>query len=417
MPTLDQTNDALDATISDIVAKFNKGTESTEKGVFNAVIGMVKELDLDKTGNIKQTQKNIRMLNKIRSKVEPIVLNDDYKKRVREYMGGFKDVQIINDNYLNEIAASFNPSPVLQQQIMKYELEVTGNSLVGAGISEEVIDPVKKIIQDSVMNGGAYGDLVEQLRMEIKGIEGERLGRLSRYTGQIATDAMNQYSRNYVQTIGKDLGFEWYYYSGGLKGTSRKYCKKRAGRHFHIEEIEESSHQKWAGKIPSTNESNILTYCGGYNCRHRYLPTDSADVPAATSANRMIKLSKKEYDSFDKTTKQIAKRHGAMITPTNMKKRPSMVRKANADFNGDSTQVKDSIRTTIITPYNKRNAVIDDLQKKGMVERLKRQNFDTGYTGVLMNTKTGQYIEKGKVLQGEIQVNTPGMIFAKESRS
>jgi hypothetical protein len=279
MPTLLDTNDLLDDTISGIVQDFNKGTLSTEKNVFNEVLGLIKGLDVGRDGNLKQTNTNFKILNSIRAKIEPVVLNDAYKKRVTKYMTGFTDVQKINNEYLGTIAESFKPNAVLQKQILSYEMEVTANSLVGAGIEAEVIDPVKKLIQNAVVSGGGYGDLVGQLRDDIKGIPDIRGGSLSRYTNQIATDAMNQYSRNYVQAISNDLDFEWFYYSGGIKSTSRRYCKKRSGRHFHKKEIEKSSHLKWSGKSKGTNESSIFTLCGGYNCGHRYLPVDEDQVP------------------------------------------------------------------------------------------------------------------------------------------
>ena len=274
MASLNQTNDILDATISDIVAKFNEGTISTEKNVFNKVLDLVRGLDLDSQGNLKQTQNNIKILNKVRANIEPIVLNDAYKKRVKDFTKGFKDVEKINSEYLTTISKGFQPSSVLQNQIMAYEVDVTVETLARSGIKAEVIEPVKKMIQNAVLNGGGFGDLIDELREEIKGIPDVRGGSMSRYVNQIAHDSLHQYQRNYTITISKDLGYEWYYYSGGLKSTSRSYCKKRAGRHFHIEEIEDSASLKWPGKIKGTNESNILRYCGGYNCGHRYLPID-----------------------------------------------------------------------------------------------------------------------------------------------
>jgi len=278
MPTLNQTDKLLDAEIERLLSAFEAGTISTEKNVFNEVLGLIKGFDLDNSGNLKQTTKNIRLLTTIRNKIEPVVLNDAYKQRVATFGKGFKDVGGITDEYLASIRTGFAPNQALQNQILKYELEVTGNSLLGAGIEAQVIDPVKNMIQKAVTAGGSYGDLVDELRIAIKGIEegaGMVKGSLSRYTNQIATDSLNQYSRNYVQAISSNLDFEWYRYSGGIKSTSRKYCKKRAGRHFHIEEIEKSSHLKWSGKMKGTNESNILTNCGGYNCGHRYLPVDN----------------------------------------------------------------------------------------------------------------------------------------------
>ena len=114
-----------------------------------------------------------------------------------------------------------------------------------------------------------------------------KLGSLERYSGQIATDSLNQYSRNYDQAVTSDLGLEWVWYSSGLKGTSRRYCKRRAGKYFHVKEMEASASLKWPGKIPNTNASNIQRYAGGYNCMHKYLPTVIEAVPDSVVARNI----------------------------------------------------------------------------------------------------------------------------------
>ena len=76
-------------------------------------------------------------------------------------------------------------------------------------------------------------------------------------------------------------------------------------------------------------------------------------------------------------------------------------------------ELKDTVRTTIIAPAGKIRSVISDLEKlnsKGIkTSRIKEQRLNTGYSGTIVNVKSKKY-----GLTGEIQVNTPKMIYAKE---
>lgn len=109
---------------------------------------------------------------------------------------------------------------------------------------------------------------------------------------------------------------------------------------------------------------------------------------------------------------RIAKMHGASVTPVNHKSEASVRRKMKADGKR-AHELKDTVRTTIIAPADKIRSVISDLEKlnsKGIkTSRIKEQRLNTGYSGTIVNVKSKKY-----GLTGEIQVNTPKMIYAKE---
>lgn len=109
---------------------------------------------------------------------------------------------------------------------------------------------------------------------------------------------------------------------------------------------------------------------------------------------------------------RIAKMHGASVTPVNYKSEASVRRKMKADGKR-AHELKDTVRTTIIAPADKIRSVISDLEKlnsKGIkTSRIKEQRLNTGYSGTIVNVKSKKY-----GLTGEIQVNTPKMIYAKE---
>lgn len=270
----DRINNVVDAAVEN----FRDGAQSSQRGMFSRVNQVVKDLDLNDDGTIKITGQNLEIVNRIRDELKEIIINESYRERVNRYTGRFEELKNIDDEYFKVIAASYTPTKEVYQVIQRNAIEAAQNSLLEAGIDENVIAPVKRLLEQNITAGADFGDLVDNLRVEMKG-DPERLGRLERYVQQIAQDSLQQYNRTLTTTVSKDLDLEFYYYTAGTKSTSRKYCVRRAGDYFHKKEVEESASGRWSGKIPGTNESTIFRYCGGYQCQHQYMPVSENRVP------------------------------------------------------------------------------------------------------------------------------------------
>lgn len=113
-----------------------------------------------------------------------------------------------------------------------------------------------------------------------------------------------------------------------------------------------------------------------------------------------------------KLAEEIANRFGATCTPINFKGAESISRKVLFERGEHPTltpdSLKDTVRTTIVVPRNSIPGVISMLEKSDLFLRHKTQITSLGYTGHIVNIRT----KNGTV--GEIQVNTPKMIYAKE---
>ena len=267
------------ATISDAAAtKFTNGTAKTERSIYNKILAILKDLDLSADGTIKTSQANVKVLRKVRANMLSIILTPEYKKSVDNYLGTFEDIKGVNDAYFKSLGTSFNANKIIYEEILSQTVNQTKKSLLDAGINQFVIDPVDKLLTQNVTSGGLFADMVETMRVTILG-DPERLGGLQRYASQITRDSLNQYARNYQQSVTSDIGFEWFFYSGQLVSDSRSYCVEREGKYFHKNEVMDSASGQWSGRIPGTNSSTIFTYAGGYNCGHSYLPVTIGQVP------------------------------------------------------------------------------------------------------------------------------------------
>lgn len=260
----------------DKVQTFLKDIPSTESGILRRINGILRELEIV-NGNIKPSVNNIMLLRSLREDLGNIVVNDAYLNKVDTYLSGFDKIKSTTDK-LFTISDKFNPNKVLFKEILNSNIGLTKASLTETGIDEFVINPIIDIINNGITSGAPIGEMEETLRLEILGDQ-KRLGGLERYSSQITRDALNQYARNYNDSISSDLDLEFYFYSGSVIQDSRSYCIRRAGKYWHRKEIEDNIPTEWPGRIPGTNSGNILKNAGGFNCRHIYMPVLASVVP------------------------------------------------------------------------------------------------------------------------------------------
>lgn len=90
-----------------------------------------------------------------------------------------------------------------------------------------------------------------------------------------------------------------------------------------------------------------------------------------------------------------------------------MYRKLNSEKDLLVSDIKDSVRNTIIVDKENIEYVVKDLQGLSSFSRYKQQTPEDfcGYSGNIINLKMPNGI------QAEIQVNTPKMIYAKETET
>jgi hypothetical protein len=85
-----------------------------------------------------------------------------------------------------------------------------------------------------------------------------------RLEGKLRTQANTQLAGFQTSlTIKKadDVGLRYFKYSGNIIKTTRKFCERRAGKIFTIEEAQTWQQEQGQG-LP------VIPYLGGYNCRH-----------------------------------------------------------------------------------------------------------------------------------------------------
>ncbi len=122
-------------------------------------------------------------------------------------------------------------------------------------------------------------DLNKQLRQVTLG-DSEREGKLKRYSRQIVTDTLFNFSRGLQEAVSMKSGLQFIEWLGPLGKDSRPFCVERAGNYYHKREVELWANEDWAGKRPDTTESTIFIYAGGYRCVHTPIYVSEFVVPS-----------------------------------------------------------------------------------------------------------------------------------------
>ena len=300
--------------IEEAVNGFNKSLPKIQKDMLADLLDEIKKFDV-KNKRISNTVKNIRLLNSIKNRLRKTILNDEYKAAVKEYLKVFTDVSDFHNEYFRETEKGFKPRAIVKE-IKKQTITDTIDKLTEAGIGGNVQNKIADLLKQNITTGIKYSDLAAQLREHI--LTTENPGVLERYGKQIATDSVNQYSAQYMNTISGDLGYEWFRYQGKDILTTRPWCDAMTDRKFfHISEVPDllaakdlyyssedglkkvTIYEKTGlpnGMIPDTNAENLFIRRGGYNCGHqifpvieRLVPKDIQDRVKATAAYKRFK--------------------------------------------------------------------------------------------------------------------------------
>jgi len=252
--------------------------------LYHRIITILKDLELDSEGYIKQSAANRRILRQAESVFDEVVKSPSYQKAVNESLEVIPDIDKNNEKYFKSISSVFSPNRTFIKELQRQVIRDVSAGLLNEGVIANVRIPLVQILNQNINSGGSFSGFQTQLQNFIKGDEGME-GRWLRYSKTFLSDTLFNYARSWQEAVTTDLGLEFYLYSGGVtlggKGSSgsRDFCIERTGQYFHRKEVESWAELDWKGKNPLTTESSIFTLLGGYNCRHSLIPVHLSIVP------------------------------------------------------------------------------------------------------------------------------------------
>lgn len=266
------------------VEDFAREVERLQGMIYNRILTIVKDLELDRDGFILQNAGNRRILYEAQALIDELLPGQEFTALVSNSALVIPQVEQLNSEYFHGISEGFNPNRNFLRVLQNQTIETIESTLLQDGLTAAIKLPLKDILNQNINTGGSFSGMLQQVRNFIQGDENLD-GRLLSYSRGILRDTLFNYSRAFQQAITADLKLEYYMYAGGVIDKTRPFCLERTGNFYHESEIKEWASQEWQGKRAGTTESSIFIYCGGYNCAHSLVPVEKSIVPKEQRKN------------------------------------------------------------------------------------------------------------------------------------
>lgn len=392
--------------IDSATADFEKSVSSSERLIYAETQKIIKSLEIDASGKIKPSVKNLRLLTKMRKHIARLANNKGYLKAVKDLVNSFEEVYQSQMKYFSTITQDV-PHTKKYALMKQIAIDNTITNLTGAGLQASVTDKINDMLLRAVTSGAKYADLTNELHEHLTKTD-KGSGALSKYANTYATTAISQYAGENNKILTDDLGLEWFEYVGSNIETTREFCEHLTEkRYIHKSEIktilkgEIDGHQCEIyektglpkGMIEGTNEQNFQVNCGGWNCRHQLVPVAKEAIPK----NEKEALPyRKDPDYTDvKTNKQ----GGMKATHVGHNKHSATKEETFFDEKITSTELEYICQDKLFKLGHK--AILCDENKRDEIDQI-LPSLDLNLDGVLMDIRT---ITSGKIGSALLEKN------------
>jgi hypothetical protein len=277
--------------IGQAIGQFEGKLPALETKLLNELLTLVKQLHTTTDGKISTSIENLKLVNRIQSKLKGVIENKMYLKEVAEFAKAFDKVASYQDAYFSGIGAMTKKG--LLQEMKKSARDGLVRGLVGAGLEQTLSENIIEELKTAVLARESYSVLVQRLQA-IKTTP-TNAGLLAKHSKTYARDAINDFMGQRNRVIGESLGLKWFMYVGSNLTTTREFCEHLTKKKYiHESEIptilsgDIDGHQCEiyaktklpVGLVAGTDASNFAIYRGGWNCGHQLVPVADEAVPA-----------------------------------------------------------------------------------------------------------------------------------------
>lgn len=266
--------------------KYYSAALKEEKRILNELDKLIGDLDTE-DGVLKVTQRNINRVAEIEKQLKKSFYKSGYIDATDELIGSLEQVKTLTKDYMTRSFGKIK-SNVADVAFNAKKAEAFGILVGTSSMEVALFNPIKQLITDSITNQTTFKELAESLRTTVTGTP-ELDGKLSKYAKQIAGDTFSTTERNYTKALSEAFDIQFYRYQGGIIEDTRCFCTERNNEYYHIEEIRSWGRGEnigggcgypWAGMYKETNENNVMSWLGGYNCKHSLIPVSLILVPS-----------------------------------------------------------------------------------------------------------------------------------------
>lgn len=256
------------------------GMYSIELLVYSALMEIFDNVDIT-NGKLSTTIKADEFLAALDYKIYQALKKSGYPAYVGDFIGNYDKISS-NVRDLHQALGNGLLSASDINAIKRLEVQKTIDNLTQQGMYKDFIAPVREGLYRNIMFGATVGETEEFIKSQVISTK-QKDSRLTRYVGQVATDALHQFDGSVNQVAKQSLKLNATQYVGSLIEDSRAQCMKWVGMSIiKDEQLQEEidwalsggiySNKKCSGMIENTTKDTFCINRGGYRCRHRAFP-------------------------------------------------------------------------------------------------------------------------------------------------
>lgn len=230
------------------------------------------KLDTTEGGRIKPTLRNKRLLAMV-DKVFKDFGKSGGVELVEVVVSGVMEIVNFNKRYFTLLNDNPTILPIQNQvfELVKNWLGIEANGKIAeTSYLNDLIEnkEVKRQIKDISLKAVVSQKGWQEAKAEVENYvltTDESEGAFKKYSRNYVYDLYSKTDRAVQETYKDSLKYRFAIYEGGLIKTSRKFCKEKNGKIFHVSEIEDFKNDPNKPKMANYDPFIDL---GGYACRH-----------------------------------------------------------------------------------------------------------------------------------------------------
>lgn len=268
--------------------KMATATDKVQLKIWKELLPVINDLEVDSTGNIIQSDKNVARIGIIADKLNEVLAGKEYQAVIKTFLNSIDEGVVLSNKVAKKFNAAFEPTAA-QNKLLQISKTNAIDTFIGSGLKNNVTQPFVEQLVTNISARAPLKDTIKALEGVLIGTDATE-GNLLRHIKTNALTAQAVADRSYSAAINETIGAVYFEYLGGEIPTTRLFCQHREGEIFHKSEIEQWGRGinsagiddikdgTWAGRIDGTDEKSIFTFVGGWNCRHYLIPVESDQV-------------------------------------------------------------------------------------------------------------------------------------------
>lgn len=260
-------------------------TQKVQLKIWKELLPVINDLEVDKTGNIIQSENNVARIGIIADKLNEVLGGKEYQNVIKIFLNSIDEGVVLSNEVAKKFEAGFEPTAA-QTKLLQLSKTNAIDTFIGSGLKNNITQPFVEQLVTNISARAPLSQTIKALEGVILGTDSTE-GNLLRHVKTYSLTAQAVADRSYSSAINETIGAVYFEYLGGEIPTTRPFCQHREGEVFHKGEIEQWGRGinsggiddiedgTWAGRIDGTDSKSIFTFVGGWNCRHYLVPVES----------------------------------------------------------------------------------------------------------------------------------------------